>query len=171
MISRLSQYHIAMPPPPRSMYHHANASPVTGHAPSALVFASAVILGVIAVTMALVLILMAPQTVTVPIAVALGAGLAVSAAFTIGSRWTASRRTRATRPRRNRAGNVAVLAWTMLAAVSVALLALVFVAPSGLSVALSIAGLAGLLVLRFAAMYGNWVPRGTLPPPPADTER
>ena len=171
MISRLSQYHIAMPPPPRSMYHHANARPVTGHAPSALVFASAIIVGVLAVTMALVLILMAPQTVMVPIAVVLGAGLAVSAAFTIGSRWTARRRARPARPRPDRAGNLAVLAWTMLASASVALLALVFVAPSGLAVALSIAGLAGLLVLRFAAMYGNWVPRGTLPPPRTATEQ
>ena len=54
----------------------------------------------------------------------------------------------------------------LLTAASVALLALAFVARAGLAVALSLAGFMGLVVLRVAAMYGGWLPRGVPPAPP-----
>ena len=148
--------------------------------PSATAFVSTVIFTAIAIVMAATLIAIGPQTVTIPLAVVLIAGLAASALVVAGDRWLARRRrgggerhsvsgrTNGRRPalpahdarRRDAAADEA--GWGALGALSMTLLVLALAVPEGLRIPLAAIGLAGLVVLRVAAMYGGRIPRGSV---------
>ena len=168
MTGQLTTCRMTVPP---SRAANGRAPTARRHAvrgPSASVFAAKAVFAAIAIVTAATLIVTAPQTVTIPLAVVLGSGLVASGLVVLVDRQGSFGRRRR-RGRLRHQSRRSAEGWGVLGAVSVGLLVLALLAPEGLGVALAAIGLAGLMVFRLGAMYGGWVPPGTIPAesPPA----
>lgn len=143
----------------------------TAREPSALSFVVKVILAALGIAMAATVIVTAPRSVTIPLAVALGTGLVAGGLIKAADRFLERRRHRTTRrrsvmsretshqPRADAAADA--VGWGVLGVVSVVLLVLALLVPRELGIGMAAVGVAGLLVFRLSAMYGDWLSRGT----------
>jgi hypothetical protein len=177
MTAQLAPHRMAVPPPAAPM--RSTIASRASRSPSAMVFATTITFAAIAVVMAAALIAISPRTVTIPLAVVFVTGLVASGIVVTGDRGLTGRRHQSGGDRRpappdatgqppggqahiERRADVPACAsgWATLGGVSVTLLVLALVAPAGLRVALTAAGLVGLGAFRLGAMSGGWMSRG-----------
>ena len=144
MYMQLSPHRMSVPPPP--------AGYLDSNQPSGLLFVSKVVFAALAAVLAAAFIRTVPLTVLAPIATVVVAGVAGSLALAALDRRISARATLATK----RAGIREVVGVTGLVLLIIAL-----VSPAGLRVALSSAGLLGLMGVRLAAADAGWARRAS----------
>jgi hypothetical protein len=132
-------------------------------APSPTTLVSRVILTAIAVVVAGAIVLSAPRAVTVSIAIAAAAGIAaVGSMKAIGHRRATGAHDAPTRAHASPPDETSTVAgpvnwgWGALTGVSVLLLLLALVAPVELGAVFGAIGVAGLFIVRIAAIHGRW---------------
>ena len=165
------------PNPDRNGMHTripVNASlPPPANLPSGTTFVARVLLISMAVVATIALIITAPLNVTVPLGFVLLAGLFGTLVLSALERRRQRRReirdrgssgvsrSSGTTSRDPDSANRTPAGSGALAAFSISLLGIAFLAPEQLGVVMAAIGLAGLFVLRLFAMFGGWAPRGS----------